>query len=86
VVKSRDDDAAAHFLGQRNIRFGQGCRFDRLIHEHLEAVIGSVGHTADLDQLARHETFEHLQTQIVRAAVKRNPDLHVGELLRHLHR
>ena len=73
-------------LGQRDIRFGQGRRFDRLIHEHLEAVIGAVRHAADLDQLARHEAFQHLQRKIVRAAIKRDADLHVGELLRHLHR
>src|SRR4029077_10634916 len=86
VVESRDDDTAAHFLSQRNIRFGQGRRFDSLIHEHLEAVIGAVRHAADLDQLARHEAFEHLQAQIVGAAIKGDADLHVGELLRDLHR
>jgi hypothetical protein len=86
VVESRDDNATAHFLSQRNIRFGQGRRFDSLIHEHLEAVIGAVRHAADLDQLARHEAFQHLQAQIVRSAIHGDADLHVGELLRHLHR
>ena len=85
-MERRDDDPTAHFLRQRNIRFGQGRRFDRLIHEHLEAVIGAVRHAADLDQLARHEAFQHLQAQVVRAAIHGDADLHVGELLRHLNR
>ena len=44
------------------------------------------GRAADIDLVARHEAFEQMQREIVRAGVERHADRAAGELLRRVDR
>src|SRR5262249_38945335 len=52
----------------------------------LKAIGRAVRHAAELNLFARHETFQHLQRQIMGAEEERYADLPISELLRGLHR
>ena len=55
-------------------------------HQRIEAIARAVGCAAQLDHVARHETFEHVQRDVMGAEIKRHADDAVGELLRRIDR
>ena len=69
-------------LGERDVRFGQRGGFDLAVQQCIEPIARAVRGPANLDHLARHEAFQHVQRDVVRAEIERQPDQPIGHLLR----
>src|SRR5262249_14912656 len=85
VMEGCNHGPATLFFGECDVGLGQGRSVDGAIHEHPETIGRAVGHAAKLNHVARHETFEHLDREIVAAVEERDADLTIGELLGSLH-
>ena len=81
VIEGGRQNAAALLLGEGDIGLGQRRRLDLPRHHRIETEAGPHRGAAHPDALARQETLEHVEGEVVGPEIERHPHQTVGELL-----
>ena len=82
VKQGGADEPAPLLLRERDVRLGQRGRLDLAAHQRIEPIARAVRGAAQLDHLARQESFQHVQGDVVGAEIERHADGPIGKLLR----